>query len=168
MFVFGHLGIGLKLAQPFSRGLSRRAIILGALLPDLVDKPVFYAVRALTGASSPEALRELVISGTRTFGHTAIFTFALALTGVARRDTWLAAVALGMGTHHLLDSVLTPTPNALLWPLMGWQFPLYPFEGPMQHFSAFFSGPLFWAEMLGFILWVDELWFKPRRRRRSF
>ena len=51
MFVFGHLGIGYKLASPWSRRLSKRLILLGTVLPDLIDKPVYYGLSWWTGKS---------------------------------------------------------------------------------------------------------------------
>jgi hypothetical protein len=44
MFALGHLGIGKKLAaRPFRRfsPTDRRAFFVGALLPDLIDKPLY-------------------------------------------------------------------------------------------------------------------------------
>ena len=49
MFFFGHLGAGSRLASPFSKGLPRGLLLLGTLLPDLIDKPLFYGLLFLRG-----------------------------------------------------------------------------------------------------------------------
>lgn len=167
MFVLSHLGIGLKLSQPFAKGLPRPWIALGALLPDLVDKPLFYLWMWITG-STAQQLTHSLISGTRTFGHTALVTLSFGLLGLILRDRRIAALSLGMGTHLVLDSLFTPQPEALLWPLWGWQFPLYPFTSAGNHLAHYTQGVWLAMEALGAVLLVDEIWFKARRRRRSF
>ncbi len=78
MFVLGHLGIGKRLAahpyRRFSR-VDKRAFFVGALLPDLIDKPLYYGWSWLTGKHGAEAG---LISGTHLFGHTGLFLLALA------------------------------------------------------------------------------------------
>ncbi|MBI5201898.1 MAG: metal-dependent hydrolase, partial [Elusimicrobia bacterium] len=41
MIFFGHLGLGDALAAPVRRGLPRRWVLLGTVLPDLLDKPLY-------------------------------------------------------------------------------------------------------------------------------
>jgi hypothetical protein len=44
VFALGHLGLGKTIAaRPFRRftAVERRAFLLGALLPDLIEKPLF-------------------------------------------------------------------------------------------------------------------------------
>lgn len=167
MLWLAHTGIGLKLAQPFSRGLPVRVVALGTLLPDLIDKPLYYALVALNGGNHV-ALEGALISGTRTFGHTALLTLAIGAAGLVRQNRVLAALALGMGTHHLLDAFFTAAPEALFWPALGVRFPVYPFSNTHAHLWSYLSAPWLLAEALGALLLVDELWFKHRRRRRSF
>src|SRR4051812_43545813 len=101
MFVFGHLGIGSKLATPWAQGLPRRWLLVGTLLPDLIDKPLYYGLSFATGKSGTDLG---LISGTRTFGHTALFLVLLALGSIIRRSRILAALALGTATHLLIDN----------------------------------------------------------------
>ena len=100
MWFFGHLGIGSKLAAPFSRKLPIAVVLVGTLLPDLIDKPLYYGAVLITGRHGAEIG---LISCTRTFGHTALFLFALALIAYARKSTLFAALTIGVATHMVLD-----------------------------------------------------------------
>ena len=77
MFALGHLGIGKKLAaRPFRRfsAVERRAFFIGALLPDLIDKPLYYIPAWLTGRHGAAAG---ILSGTHLFAHTGLFLAVL-------------------------------------------------------------------------------------------
>src|SRR4051812_48147673 len=100
MFVFGHLGIGSKMISPWTKNLSRPMVLLGTLLPDLIDKPLYYLKVLFFGIESTTLP---LISGSRTFAHTALFLIALSIVGIVRRSRTLAAICLGVGTHFILD-----------------------------------------------------------------
>jgi len=166
MFVFGHLGIGEAVAKPFSRGLPRRWILLGTLLPDLVDKPLYYGLSWMTGLRGEEMG---LISGTRTFGHTGLFLLTLASIAAWRRSRVLAALALGCATHLLLDNVSdawmpalregeASTLYALLFPALGWRFPTVPYRTALAHFSAGIKPGIWIPELLGITVVVWETW----------
>lgn len=128
MFIFGHLGIGTQLLSPWIRRLPLRAVLLGTLLPDLLDKPLYYLFGSESG----------LICGTRTFGHTGIFLLAICVVTFLARSRTLAALALGVASHALLDNLsdrllfldagsgtgAEPLSawRALVWPWMGWTF----------------------------------------------
>ena len=48
MFVLGHLGIGSWLAARRVRADSIAWLLFGAVLPDLIDKPLYYALSFAT------------------------------------------------------------------------------------------------------------------------
>lgn len=168
MFVFGHLGIGSKLVQPLAKqvcsggGLSKKWILLGTVLPDLLDKPLYYAFQILSEGGSPvlEWLR-----GTRSFGHTGLLLLGLAAFAAFRRSGVLSALLLGVASHLLLDPFsdwvmsvsgesLHPGfdygPSALFWPLTGWWFPARPPRlGLSEHLFGVFSPVLLSFEVLG-------------------
>jgi hypothetical protein len=100
MWIFGHLGIGSKIAAPWSRKLSIYAVLVGTVLPDLIDKPLYYGAAALTGR---HGLEIGLVSCTRTFGHTAIFLFTLSLIAFFRQSKLFAALTIGVATHLVLD-----------------------------------------------------------------
>ncbi len=135
MLPFGHVGIGTRLASPWSRRLPSWPLYLGTLVPDLIDKPAYFIACAVTGQRGEAAG---LISGTRTFGHTLLLTAAIALAGLAGRSGVLKALSLGMLTHLVLDVVADglsafvgpPAPAgsipgiaAVLWPALGLHFP---------------------------------------------
>lgn len=170
MFVLGHLGIGLELARPWRRRLPVKPLLLGTLLPDLIDKPLYYGLSWATGRRGFDIG---LISGTRTFGHTILFTAAIAAYAAERRSKAAAAVALGCATHLLLDAltdVVVRRPGFSLrvfaWPLLGWRFPGFMYSGLGEHLGEFREPFLLYAELIGaLILFVN--WYGSRRRARG-
>ncbi len=163
MFLFAHSGLGLQLAKPFSKGLPRGALLWGTLIPDLIDKPLYYIARAIYGG---EQTAQMWISGTRTLGHTAILTLGIAVAAVARKQPLLAALALGMATHLLLDNIFYPTPQSLLWPALGTGFPVFPHASAGEHLKQYVSPVSITLEVLGAVFLGREL-LKVRSTRKS-
>ena len=131
MFIFGHLGIGSKLVHPFSRGLSDKAVLLGTILPDLIDKPLYYGFSFFTRKQGAELG---MISGTRTLGHTALFLVLLTSSAYIKKSRFLTALSLGVATHLLrvarADNFLNnfynfPIHSVLFWPFIIANFPLF-------------------------------------------
>jgi hypothetical protein len=113
VFVFGHIGIGRGLARPWIHRLPAVPLIVGTLLPDLIDKPLYYA------RISP------FISCTRTFGHTGIFLAALTSVALVRRSRVVGALAVGVATHLLLDGLVSGfgrDPQHSAWLALTWPF----------------------------------------------
>lgn len=128
MLFFGHVGITLGLAKAAERVVaparSRRqrvfrladywALLVGSMLPDLIDKP-------LGGLLLGESLG----SG-RTYGHTLVFLLALFSLSLwlwfRRRRSGLLVLAGGTFAHDVLDGMWR-SPGTLFWPLFGWSFP---------------------------------------------
>lgn len=145
MFIFGHLGFGETLATPWRARLSNLALLAGALLPDVIDKPLFYL------HLFP------YITGTRAFGHTGIFLLLIAAYALVRRSRTAAALALGMATHLLVDGALegfTLTGSAapaIAWPLLG---PFYDVGDRtlVTHLEGLWAGPIVTAELVGLAL----------------
>jgi hypothetical protein len=163
VFALGHLGLGKKIAvRPYRRFSRRekRAFFLGALLPDLLDKPLFYIPFWLTGRRGAAAG---ILSGTHLFAHTGLFLLALVLAARLTRSGLVRAVAIGVATHLALDCVaLSIGLGTLLWPLFGWHFPAFPFRGLGQHLTTILNPITLAGELLGaaILLWD---WRKARR-----
>ena len=161
MFIFGHIGIGLKLAQPWSRGLSFRTLAIGTLLPDLIDKPLFYGCRILEIHSS-------WLVGTRTVGHTGIFLLLLLAASWIRRSRAGAALSLGAATHLVLDAFgdrLLHAPDlsalqALLFPLRGATFGSLPYALASEHAHSLLNPVTLTAEAIGLFALGWELWIR--------
>jgi hypothetical protein len=136
LFVLGHVGIGTRLLFRWRQRLPPRWLIFGCLLPDLIDKPLFYGL--LWARGHPDAL----ISGSRSIGHTGLFLLALLmLAAIFRRPRWWAVVA-GVATHLVLDIggelVGGSLPDASIWfailfPAFGWRFPHAHFGSLIEH-----------------------------------
>lgn len=121
MFFFGHLGITLCIAvvglQLFKIEPSRKlygAVLLGSVLPDLIDKPIGEILFADT------------LSNGRLMAHTLLFTSCCALIGLAlywRRND-LSGLALSAAVLlHLSEDQMWLIPETLFYPLFGLAFP---------------------------------------------
>lgn len=128
MFLLGHVGIGTHMIPPRIRArLPWRWLVVGCLVPDLLDKPLFLGARLLRRLD-PGYLE--LIGGSRLFGHTLLFSAVLIAAAAFTRSARLRAVAWAVPTHLALDLALDLATghaqwrNWLLWPLFGRAFPL--------------------------------------------
>lgn len=104
MLLFAHLGLTLVAAR-FLKWIDPRFLSLGALLPDIVDKPVGLFIYGSMGHG-------------RIFAHTLLFVLVLILISLASRDPRAASLSTGVLAHLFLDAVWL-SPAILLWPLLG-------------------------------------------------
>jgi hypothetical protein len=143
MLILGHAGITLgaavavsglvstikppKTDNPGSNLLSRpsqwltalanridiRCLLLGALLPDIIDKPLGYIF-----------FRDS-LSSSRSIAHTFFFLIVITLAGLLlyhlRHKSWLLVVSAGTLAHLVLDQIWL-SPQAILWPFSGLTF----------------------------------------------
>lgn len=121
MLLFGHIGItlgiffGLSLFIPRLRTvIDPRYLVIGALLPDLVDKPIGRMIFASSVANG------------RIIGHTLLFCFLLLLIGLylyeKRMDIKVLTLATG-SFFHLFEDQMWAQPRTFFWPLRGLSFP---------------------------------------------
>jgi membrane-bound metal-dependent hydrolase YbcI (DUF457 family) len=121
MLLFGHIGITLGIffgisyfAPKLKLIIDPRYLAIGALLPDLIDKPLGMIVFAST------------ISNGRMISHTLVFSFTLFLIGLYLYDNRREIIVLTLATgsfFHLIEDQMWATPQTLFWPLFGWSFP---------------------------------------------
>lgn len=159
------------MAAPFSQKLPWGWLLIGTLVPDLIDKPLYYGLHFATGLSG-DALG--VISCTRTVGHSGILLLVLAVVGFYRKSKPIFAILLGMITHLLLDGLqdawyiahgssgAPATLWAVLFPYFG-RFAPMPFDNLHDHLATGSQPLVVLGEVIGMILLV--LGF--RRRSRS-
>lgn len=132
MFPLGHMGLTMLAGEALRRRWPRAArwplggLAVGAMLPDVLDKPVGHLL--------------LDLGNGRLVGHTLLFAAALAALAWAARSRpragpALACLAMGSATHLVLDQMWR-TPATLLWPALGLAFP------------ALHVAPAAWWEML--------------------
>ncbi len=120
MFILGHIGITLGIFYILSRLSSKNNfsvnvpwIVFGALLPDLIDKPLGRII-----------LAETIGSG-RIFAHTLLFGLLLILTGyyLYRQGKPELLIIAGASFCHLLEDQVWDKPVVFFWPFFGWEFP---------------------------------------------
>ena len=101
-------------------------LYFGCLLPDLIDKPLYYGL-------GPTAL----LTGTRTFGHTGIFLVLTVTCALLARRPAISALAAGVTTHFALDIigelVTGADPESSIWLAIFW--PAYEGRFPVAHFK---------------------------------
>jgi hypothetical protein len=140
VFILFHLCTGLLLGVIMAGTTrDRRTILLatlGAVLPDLVDKPIGYIVFA-----------GLFDSG-RLFFHTLVLVAVLMAIGIAlwyyHDFTGVVAVAAGIGVHQFFDAMWN-MPSTWFWPLLG---PFHP--GQIDDFFTY----VFWGEIFSPTEWL--------------
>jgi membrane-bound metal-dependent hydrolase YbcI (DUF457 family) len=121
MLLFGHLGItlgiffGLGIFRPRLRTIiDPKYLAVGALLPDLIDKPVGRVIFAST------------LENGRIIGHTLLFASTIFLLGLymydKKRDGKVLALASG-SFLHLFEDQMWAQPPTFFWPLLGLDFP---------------------------------------------
>jgi hypothetical protein len=169
VFILGHSVVGPRLVRLVRPRLLLLWLVLGGLLPDLIDKPLYWGLVAFTGKHGAELG---LISGTRTFGHTAIFlSVFIAIAWVFRRrplGAVFVALAWGIASHHLLDNfgdlpgtLFGPdvggpsTLDGWLFPLRGPHFPVSPFKNLGEQLLSASRLYVLFGEFLGAALLID-------------
>lgn len=120
MFILGHLGITVgifaiarKLPGLSGIPIDLRLAALGAMLPDLIDKPFGQVIFADS------------IGNGRMIAHTLLFCLLLFVAGLYmhkdRQYTGMLVISAAAFLHLLEDS-MWEAPQTLLWPLMGTEF----------------------------------------------
>jgi hypothetical protein len=177
MYFLGHLGIGHRIARPL--GLPVKWVLLGTVFPDLIDKPLYYALSFATGLKGAELG---LISGSRTFAHMAVFMGVLSLGGVFARSDRLKGFAIGVATHCFLDHLPEymggvfwygfptygpggfPLPDwwsdrvaGVLFPFMGLRFTVNSFQSAAAHlFSSVIRPHMLIGEILGAVFLFQD------------
>lgn len=164
--LFWHIGGVVLLFRYVFRDpkVDVRFLALGALLPNLVDKPLGTIVFAdYFGAD-------------RIYGHTLAFStliMAVVLLTTRRgrvRRQWMA-LAIGSMLHLVLDGMWA-SGGVLFWPLLGVKFP----AGVVPYWEQFFQREVWsWgtmsSELVG-LLYLVYLWvlcdFSDRGVRKTF
>ncbi len=165
MLLFAHTGLTLGAATiaagvanrrsgktprfvSLSKYVDVRILMVGAMLPDIIDKPVgmYFFVNTFHNG--------------RIFSHTLLFLLLLIGIGLVlyktKRQVWMLTLAAGTFTHLIFDG-MWGVPGTLLWPLYGWNFSSIEIEGFFGHiFKEVVSDPvIFTSEAIGLaiIIW---------------
>jgi inner membrane protein len=96
-----------------SRYIDIRILLIGSLLPDIIDKPV-----------GQYFFRETFSYG-RIYAHTLLFLVIITAVGFylykSYNKVWLLTLAFGTFIHLILDEMWL-TPRTLFWPFLGFAF----------------------------------------------
>lgn len=165
MFVLGHVGIGPRLLLGLRRRLPAGALAVGCLLPDLIDKPLFYGLLLIEGHPDP------LIRGSRSIGHSGLFLLGLFLLAFAVRRGWAWALAAGAATHLVLDiagelitgaGAETSIWLAVFYPACG-RFPRAYFTSVLEHLQLSAENVYVVAgEIVGAAILLRSFWARRR------
>ena len=139
VYLFGHIGITLFLATTFS--LPLLFVLIGVLLPDIVDKSLFFT----NTAPCP-----------RFIGHTLLFTLIVSLPTYLITRRISCVIGLIFGSYlHLLEDVYEH--------MVPWFYPLikYEFICPPTY-EIVFTPYIIVTEIIGFTLLLTTIRFKSR------
>lgn len=163
--LFWHLGATLWLFRWIFRDpkVDVRFLLLGAILPDLIDLPigtVFFADRYSTGELWAHSL----------IAPSLYIVIVLIATRRGReRRAWMA-LGVGWMFHILLDGMWLER-EVFLWPFFGWEIP--PGEAPFWPLAweRALSDPWRWVKEavgLGYLVWLwVRLGLSNRDRRHA-
>jgi len=135
-----------------------RLLLIGSLLPDIIDKPVgtFF-------------FRETISSG-RIFCHTLLFLILVTASGIYlyRRysKTWLLVFSFGTFTHLIFDQMWC-APRTLFWPLLGLVFERADISNWIPNiFHALLTDPVVYLpELVGAAILIWFTWLLFRRQK---
>ena len=132
--LFWHLGMTSFILHSTlgTRRIDYRVVLLGSILPDLIDKPI------------GRVFFESTFQTSRLWGHTLLFVVVLvlgiqfALRGATARRWFILPIA---SLLHLALDAMWADPVTLFWPLFGTRFPRHPVDNywlevllrPFQH-----------------------------------
>jgi inner membrane protein len=183
MLFFGHIGITLGAATlaahsvsgrktdgtikaswfaSLARYMDIRLLIIGSMLPDIIDKPLGLYI-----------FKDTFNNG-RIFAHTLLFLILITATGYilykSRRHTWLLTIAAGSLIHLALDK-MWEVPQTLFWPVLGFSFPQVELESYIQKlFQALLSSPyIYISEAIGLAVFIwFGIWLIYRKKVLAF
>jgi len=171
MLFLGHLGIGYKCASLFSKNLSKKWVFLGTVLPDLIDKPLYYGICWIYGTRGAE---NGLISCTRTLGHSGLFILLLCGISIFKGSTKTFACLIGVLTHLFLDIFgdrfdyfnNSSTIKALLFPVFNQKFHIMLAANIHTHAQHYASHKIYFlAELIGFIFLCHEYYLYKKSTR---
>ncbi|KZL92230.1 metal-dependent hydrolase [Clostridium magnum] len=128
MIFFGHVGITTAAVKAYEKISSKkvrrdipnidyRLVMIGAMLPDIIDKPIgAYFFRS-------------IFHNSRIFSHSLVFSIVMIFLGsyyfYKRKNNSIFIIGICSLIHQILDSMWL-YPGILYWPVFGWRFPTRP------------------------------------------
>ena len=106
-----------------ARSIDYRLVLAGALLPDLIDKPLAFLVNPGFVNNSLRSVGHSVVGGLL------MLTVVWAVTRGRQRAS-VGSFSIALFAHFVLDQ-MWQLPEVLLWPVLGFVFP--PGDVPYSH-----------------------------------
>ena len=139
--------------------IDMRLVLIGSLLPDIIDKPVGLYF-----------LKETFSNG-RIFCHTLLFLIIITILILGLfifkfyRKSWALMFSFGTLTHLIFDQMWR-TPQTLFWPLYGISFSSMDLTNWFVNiFIALFTDPTVYVpELIGLGILMWFIWTLLRRR----
>ena len=147
--LFWHIGGAIWGARYIFRdpSMDLRWLVVGAVLPDLIDKPLGWFV-----VTEYETAR--LWAHSLLFAVVVLFGVVLATRrGSERRDRFLP-LAIGVFIHLVLDIPLES--ETLWWPFLGAEFPAFEYYGDLGPYL--FRAPWIWIQEAIGIGYLVHLW----------
>ena len=135
-----------------------RLLLIGALLPDIIDKPLGLLF-----------FRDTLSNG-RIISHTLLFLILLTVAGLylqfRHSKIWLLILSFGTLMHLILDQ-MWQTPKTLLWPLFGFAFEREDIIDWLPNtLQALLTKPeVYVPELVGGAIIIWFIWVVLRRRK---
>jgi inner membrane protein len=158
--IFWHAGATIAVARYTFRDdrMDLRMLLLGALLPDLIDTPIGLVFYDRFG-------------GVRLFTHGLILAAAV-MVGVVLttrrgrpRKLWMP-LAIGLLLHILFDAMWFD-PETLWWPLLGWSFTAAGPESASEYLRLILTDWRTWLTEVVGLLYLVYLWRAARLSDRD-
>lgn len=144
--------------ESLGKFLDIRLLMIGSILPDMVDKPIGV----------------FLFGNGRVFTHSLLVTVLLLLIGgflyFKYKQTGVLAIGIGTFTHLIFDQMWL-TPQTLFWPFLGYEFPIGTRTNyiPTWMFTLFHSPYVYISETVGFLIVVGFIWILIREHQfKSF
>jgi hypothetical protein len=150
--LFWHLGASLWLFRWIFRDpkVDVRFLLLGALLPDLIDMPIGTLLLAGRYSTGELWFHSMTVA-------TVYMGVVLLTTRRGRRRRAFMAIGIGWLFHLLLDGMWTDQ-VVFLWPFFGWEIP----AGEMPYWPLAWeralSDPWRWVEEAAGLAYLIWLW----------
>lgn len=123
--------------------MDLRFLLLGAVLPDLIDTPI-----GLAFFGSLQTVR--LAAHTLLFGAIVMAAIVLSTRRGRPRKRWMP-IAIGLLFHLMLDAMWND-PETLLWPLFGLEFSQVPATTAADFVADILASPQVWAgELVGLV-----------------
>jgi hypothetical protein len=157
MFILGHAGLATGAVRALFRDADLRWIPVCALLPDMIDKPIWLVFPSFANG------------WTRSVAHslTGLAIFSLIVIWRLRARAW--PLVLAYASHLVLDRMWFDVQN-LIWPFSGfWIFPQWRGDRMELWWEKFTDLWTMGGEALGALIFISltvraKLWDPERRR----